>query len=203
MKDSRTLRLAFALVALSTLTAAKLVGERGMDFASGKGMFAVKLPSGWVHQSTARSVTVSRDGFLLNSISVSRTDLDDAFEDQMKEQRVEGDRKRPQIAADTPAEDLAAFYTAKVMRVSDQSTLVSDEPALLGGRPAFRVTTELKDGRGVRIRTTCTGTAQEQGYYEVCYAAPALHYYERDLAIYEALLASFEYLESNKKKRKR
>jgi hypothetical protein len=195
--------LVFALVALTTLTAAKLVGERGMDFASGKGRFAVQLPAGWVHQSTARSVSVSRDGFQLNSIAVTRTDLDDAFEDQMKEQRAEGDRKRPQVAADTPVEDLAELYIAKVMRASDQSTLVSDEPSTLGGKPAFRVTTELKDGRGVRIRTTCTGTAQEQGYYEVCYSAPALHYYARDLAVYEKLLASFEYLETDKKKRKR
>ena len=85
-------------------------------------------------------------------------------------------------------------------RGAEQAVVLDNQPATLAGLPAFRVTTELKDSRGVRMRTVCTGMIAAEGFYNACYRAPTLHYFERDLPVYEAMLASFEILKDKKKR---
>lgn len=207
--NPRTTSLALAVVALVALTGAKRVDEKNAAYKNKDGQYTVQLPIGWVMHGFGKTVSVSRDGFGLHVATIERIALKDAFKDQMKEQTkdkakaaADGERTtKVVLTADSTPEELAELHIAERKRAAERTEVLGNEPATVAGLPAFRVTTEFKDDRGLRNRMLCYGFIAGDGLVRGCYRAPALHYYDRDLPAFESMIASLAYVPKAKKKK--
>ena len=66
--------------------------------------------------------------------------------------------------------------------------VVSNEPAELAGRPAFRVHFKYRtpeSGGGAQVESVAIGTALESGVMMATCQAPSIHYFERWIAQFD------------------
>jgi hypothetical protein len=145
--------------------------------------FSIAMPEGWIRLNDGEdeSLTVTRDGFLLQSISVRRLDVDEPLEHTKKQLREGMSAKE---LAEVLVDDLRArpgFSGVKVLET---------RPATLSGQPGFRVTVTFMDD-GLRRQAVLAGVLLEEDLWRVSYVAPARHYFELDLKHFDAALASF------------
>jgi len=155
--------------------------------------YTVDLPVGWIKQSSVdnRKLFVSRDGFLLEVIEVSKQPPKEAFP------------KTKKAASDSmlPAE-LAELEIAEI-KAEDQYTaalnVIENEPAEIGGYEGFRIRVSFKNARGLEIHRVAAGFADKAAYYQVAFQAPMLYYFDTYYPEFEKTLASFQ-LTGNAKK---
>jgi len=132
----------------------------------------VALPQGWHYDSSRRSITASRDGPLLDSITMSFASHREAFAAAHRKSGV-----------DVVPEDLAESYVANLQAgpaATHAVRLLSSEPAELAGRPAFRVHLRYianEPIEDVEMEEITVGTAMEDGLLLVTYRAPSIHYF--------------------------
>jgi len=147
-----------------------------------KNLFAVQLPAGWIYQRGGYDVFASRDGPLLNNISFELRKHKKAFAAIKKGS-----------APDALPEELAEIYVADLKSqagISDVN-VVSIEPAVLGGQPAFRVhvTYVLMQAMGGAPFEQVALGAPLQDYLLVArYQAPQLHFFGTYLPAFEESL---------------
>jgi hypothetical protein len=147
-----------------------------------KARFAATLPVGWVMDMRGHTLSASRDGFNVQIIQLSRRDLKDAFPAQ-----------ELSASADMDLEQLGELFVAEAKRQNENVEIQSTEPAVLGGRDAVRAEWSFATPNGLRFRVIAFIMTTPDGVFEVWYKAPALHYFERDRAAFEAVVASFKY----------
>ena len=155
--------------------------------------YTVDLPVGWIKQATVdnRKLLVSRDGFLLNAIEVSRQPLKEAFP------------KTKKAATDSmlPAE-LAELEIAEI-KAEDQYTaalnVIENEPAEIDGHEGFRIRVSFKNARGLEIQRVAAGFADKAAYYRLAFQAPMLYYFGTYYPEFQKTLASFQLAGSAKK----
>ena len=147
-----------------------------------KNLFAVQPPAGWVYQRGGYDVLTSRDGPLLNNISFELRKHKKAFTAIKKGS-----------APDSLPEELAEMYVADLKSqagISDVN-VISIEPAVLGGQPAFRVhvTYVLMQAMGGAPFEQVALGAPLQDYLLVArYQAPQLHFFGTYLPAFEESL---------------
>jgi hypothetical protein len=147
-----------------------------------KSLFAVQPPAGWVYQRGGYDVFTSRDGPLLNNISFELRKHKKAFTASKKGS-----------APDSLPEELAEMYVADLKSqagISDVN-VISIEPAVLGGQPAFRVhvTYVLMQAMGGAPFEQVALGAPLQDYLLVArYQAPQLHFFGTYLPAFEESL---------------
>lgn len=149
------------------------------------GQFVVELPQGWMRAAAHEdAILITRDGFLLQAIEVRRLDHDKAFADIEKSS-----------SADMLPSELAELTVAEARASSGAEHLqvLSNEPVEIGGRPGFRLQLQIRNPRGLRYERVIYGMADADGFYQLTYQAPRLHYFERDLQAFEAMVRSFQH----------
>jgi hypothetical protein len=147
------------------------------------GRYDLTLPAHWVMLQRGDSLIVSRDGPDLQKIVLTTRPLDEAFP-----------KIKQHASRDALPSDLSAHFIAE-LRAEDEQGLPSlkveeEGPATLAGHPGFRVRASYSTGDGVRYHLLAYGAADDKGYVQLFYTAPAIHYFERNLADFEALRAS-------------
>ena len=112
--------------------------------------------------------------------------------------RVDHDKAFPAIDKKTSPEllpdELADYYLAEFKKNRD-SLLVEKlelKPTELSGHQAFRLVMQTVTGTGLKVNTVTYGFSRDNGFYELSYTAPELHYFERDLPVFESLVESFK-----------
>jgi hypothetical protein len=164
--------LAFA--GLKTVDASKPVGP-------GKADFSVQLPEDWLYDSSSNALTASHDGPDLNFISISILPHKKAFKDAKK---VSTPKSAP--------EDLAEDYIAELQTGPNalrELVVVSNEPAELAGKAAFRVHVKYRAAEstgGAEMEAVAFGAALDNGVMLASYRAPSIHYFGRWIANFEA-----------------
>jgi hypothetical protein len=156
-----------ALAGWKSVEASKPVGP-------GKADFSIQLPDGWLYDTSSNSLVASHDGTGLNHISISITPHKKAFKDAKKE-------STPKSAPEDLAEDYIAELQAGTNALRDL-VVVSNEPAELAGKPAFRVHLKYRtpeSGGGAQVESVAIGTALESGVMIAAYEAPSIHYFDR------------------------
>jgi hypothetical protein len=148
--------------------------------------YKLEVPVGWMHAAYIKSLMfITKDGPELQFIQVAKFTHKDAF----KAIEVE-------ISKDTLVSELAEYYVAnyKKLREGLNVTHVETRPATISGHSGFRSHLEFVNARGLVFDIVVYGFANEDGFYELVYQAPRLHYFERDLPAFEALVQSFTLL---------
>ena len=155
--------------------------------------YIVDLPVGWIKQATVdnHKLLVSRDGFLLNVIEVSRQPLKEAFPRT----------KKASTDSMLPAE-LAELEIAEI-KAEDQYTaalnVIENEPAEIDGHEGFRIRVSFKNARGLEIQRVAAGFADKAAYYRLAFQAPMLYYFDTYYPEFQKTLASFQLAGSAKK----
>lgn len=174
--------LAGVMMAMPAL-AWKLVAE-GAPFAHKSG-YSIQYPAGWRWVSAGSDGVATRDGVWLQRIFVDFRKHKNAFR-ALKQDSTPG--MMPQ--------ELAEKYVAEMAKAGSLQNMeiLSNEPTLLAGRPAFRVHVAYRasvDMGSVRYQAIIVGANSPQGIFLVGYDAAVLHYFARDLEAFEKALATF------------
>jgi len=153
-------------------------------FVAPKDSFSVDLPSGWINYTRARNTKViTKDGLELQSIRILRDDHKKAFSAIEKDSNP---NMLPQEVAENLIAEIKATYEL------DNIDTLSNDPALIDGQPGFRVLLEYKTERGLRRKYLAYGFVNDKGLYTMIYTAPTLHYYDRDVQVFESVVKSFK-----------
>lgn len=108
----------------------------------------------------------------------------------------------PRFNATMLAPDIAQLFEASY-RVANKTSLFtvdSIQPATFAGKPGvhFTYTFTVQDEE-VRRQGQATGAIIDKKLYLITYEAPVIHYYNRDLARYQALVSSAKFVPLAKK----
>jgi hypothetical protein len=145
--------------------------------------YRVSLPVGWLRITSDDSLILSKDGILVQTISVQYKEHAKAFE---KIRKVSTPGMLPS--------ELAQLSIAEFQSSQDDSLpsleVISNKPVEMGGIMGFEVQLIYKTDTGLRMGMLMRGVVDDDGYYLVKYNAPMLHYFERDRSVYETLSES-------------
>jgi hypothetical protein len=147
--------------------------------------YSLTLPLGWVkHTATSNDLFITRDGPALNYIIVNRQPHDAKLPRTKRETR-----------ADMLPHELAALVVAewKGNEATANLDVLSNTPVSLGGKPAARVHIRYKNERGLPIERVLIGMVDAKGRLFLVYEAPAIVYFQRNLAEFEAMAASVRF----------
>lgn len=147
--------------------------------------YTLELPLGWVRRTAdANDYFVTRDGPALNFIVVNRQPHT---------------RKLPRTQRETHAgmlpHELAELVIAewKSQEATANLQLLSNSPVLLDGQPAVRLHIRYKNERGLPIERVMVARVDARGRLLLLYEAPAIVYFQRGLADFEAMVASVRF----------
>jgi hypothetical protein len=148
--------------------------------------YMLAIPAGWRYLTSGTGITASRDGPQLNMIAVEVRKNKKAFAAIKKT-----------ASASSALDELAENYLADLQSAGGREIeLLSNEPTLLGGRPAFRLQFRYRatvDEGAVRYGAIVVGLATEKYLLLVHYRAPLLHYYPLGVADFERTLETFSF----------
>lgn len=169
------------LVLTACVTTWKPIAEP--EFISAKDSYSVTLPSDWIEYALVKdALVITKDGTDLQTIKVIRDDHKMAFE---KIEKSSNANMLPQEVAENLIAEIKASYSL------DNINVLSNDPAALDGQPGYRLLMEYKTDRGLRRKYLAYGFVHKKGLYTLVYEAPTLHYFDRDLVVFEAVVKSF------------
>lgn len=181
----RALALAAGIAVAAPAFAWKAV-LAGQPFVHKSG-YSIQYPAGWRYWKVplGDETIATRDGPALQSIFVDFRKHKQAFR-----------ALRQDASPDMMPQDLAEKVLAEATsaRGLQNMQVLSNEPATLAGRPAFRLHVAYRtavDAGSVRYEEIILGTNSPQGIFLVGYRGPVLHYFARDVANFEQTLETF------------
>ena len=145
--------------------------------------YAVEIPTDWV-RFTLRTdaVMVTRDGPPIQYLEVLRWPFAKAFE---KTEKKPPAGVLPQELAGLVEAELRAHERYANMRI------ISIAPARIDLKPAFRMHVSYRTDRGAEFERVLVGAADGERLLLLSYNALKLHYFARDLPVFEKAVASY------------
>ncbi len=150
--------------------------------------YSIELPLGWVKRTAdVNDFFITRDGPTLDYIVVNRQPHD---------------RKLPRTKRETSAamlpQELAELTIAewKGSEATANLELLSSRPASIGGKPGVRVHVRYKNERGLPIERLLYALVDAKGRLALQYEAPAIVYFQRGLADFEAMVNSLHFYQT-------
>lgn len=185
MSAIRGVMLLAGLAAAAPALAWKLAAE-GQPFVHKRSGYTIQYPVGWrwIKMPFGDETAATRDGIWLQQIFVDFRKHKNAFPSLKKDSTPE---MMPQELAEKYVADMTAASGLQNMEI------LSNEPATLAGRPAFRVHVAYRtavDAGSVRYQAVVVGANSPQGIFLVGYDAAVLHYFARDAETFQKALAT-------------
>jgi hypothetical protein len=126
---------------------------------------------------------MTRDGLLLQTVAVTRTDFDAKISNT--DRKIEAGME-PHEAAQILIDALRADLNRHHLEVLD------NQPATVGGHPGFRLEITYKTAEGLTLHETIYVALTEDSYVTARYTAPHRYYHERDANVFEQIVASLQ-----------
>jgi hypothetical protein len=159
------------------------VDDTGRDYRDEH--YSVTLPVGWLRLESDDSLILSKDGILLQIISIQFRPHKNTFE------KIEKDSSTSMLPS-----ELAQLAIAE-LKASQSNSLPSLEilrnaPVELAGHTGFDIHLRYKTDAGLRMDMEMRGVVDNSGFYLLKFSAPTLHYFERDRQTFETLTESLQ-----------
>ncbi|MCG8634535.1 MAG: hypothetical protein MI863_11955 [Desulfobacterales bacterium] len=154
------------------------------ELTSAGSSYRVQGPVGWIQLTGIEKHTfITREGPSLQAIEVQQAPMDKAFEGIDIE-----------INDNVLISELAQFYVAdfKAKNQGLQVSRTDTMPFTIDGKQGFKVTMEFRSEEGLVFDIITCGLLFGGQFYTLVYHAPRLHYFERDLPVFNRVVASFE-----------
>ncbi len=144
--------------------------------------FALDLPDDWMMLNFVENgLVATRDGFNLQTIRVRKIKFGESL---LHTKKTVWKDIAPQDLAEVLLDDLRSDGTVNALKV------VETRPATIAGVKGFRTTVAFNDGHGLRHRAVLCGVAVQGLAWQILYVAPARHYFDRDLGVFDTAVAS-------------
>ncbi len=141
----------------------------------------VEIPAGWVVFDAGQALLITRDGPLVQQVSV-------VFTEQFR-----NNKRKVDPAA--PPSELAELFVAewKAMPNAGEVTVLENSPAQVAGREGFRLRfrNNLHQLRMPVDEYLVHGVGYGKGLYVISYGAWAGHHFQRDMPACETVVKSF------------
>lgn len=144
--------------------------------------FSADLPDGWMRMNRNEFFLMTRDGTLLQTITVNRAKVGDPF--RFTKKKLEKGML-PQEAAEVVADDMASNQAFR------NFTLMENHPATVDGRQGFRIVYTHMNRDGLKLKVAVCGFIDGDWYYELRYYAAERYYFDKDLQTFDRFVASF------------
>ncbi|HEX4855477.1 MAG TPA: hypothetical protein VFV28_01610 [Limnobacter sp.] len=212
--------LSFGALAFSLLLAGCAASWKPVDkevvFKGPGRAYLVNLPAGWKRAPTKDQdhLVLTRDGLSLQQIAIYRFSLSEPFPAVPATRKFT--REDWQLAL---AEELAGYQLQQLkagLKVEMESEPVDDDgfllkfsvtsslpfpstveqtrlvPRVLAQKTSFQLETTSFNNWGLKYNTHSSGFVHEGAYWLVQYSAPALHYWDESLPVFEQFRQSME-----------
>ena len=146
--------------------------------------FTVDLPQGWMRSNTDKILLITRDGILLQRIVISRINLSDEKQFSYTKKRVTAGML-PQEVAEVVIDNLQSDSVVTFGKIEENA------PAMVAGKPGFRVQVVYSTKEGLNYRFICYGMLSGDYLYRIMYLAPVRYYFDKDLSTFENVVRSF------------
>ncbi len=148
-----------------------------------EGRYRVDLPVCWLrNRNITDRIEISKDGPLLNCIEIKYTPKGESLPLTMVK-----------INDDMLVSEVSEYVLTELKRKYQKVTLnhIKTEPAMIGGRSGFKIHVETTNARGLEYELIVYGFVDGPYLYQLSYHAPRLYYFEKDLQLFEDMVASF------------
>lgn len=178
--------LRFLVIGLVILLAgcASMTYIRQENRAWKSGYFEAQLPVGWTKFTrVGAELYLSKDGFFLQSISLSRTRTN-----------VELPATKKKIKEGMLLQEIAELVIDEetISQKRKNFQVISNTPAKIGGLEAFRLEYTYDNDHFVKYRSILYGFIYKKKYYEVQYLATQQHYWDDGLKDFQAFVELFK-----------
>jgi hypothetical protein len=168
--------------------------------------FSVDLPQGWRQHNTSGDplyaytamlekrrklgwdvIRLTRDGLLLQQIGIGRIPISEELPYTKKKLAQE---MIPQEAAELIGDNIRSNSNLT------HQEIIENAPATVGGYPGFKLHYSYQTEDQLKIEGLFYGALVDSWLYYVLYEAPAQHYFNKDLQVFETTRASFQILKA-------
>lgn len=146
--------------------------------------YAIHLPDGWMRWNRGDNLVITRDGLLLQQITVIRLSVDDPLKHTKKKLTK---AMLPQEVAEVILDDIATDREVLDFRLEE------NKPAKIGGLPGFRAVFHFKNKEGLRLTTIYYGCLKETWFYGISYTAASRYYFDKDVEVFEKMVETFQW----------
>ncbi len=161
------------------------VPQEWMHWAGGQNFETIKREKEYPVFLRVDRVYVTLDGKYLEQIEFIRYDAKDAFPYLKREYT---SNMLPSEAAD--------LYVSELKKSGMENiTVIKNEPAMIAGKPGFRLLLNWKNASGLRVDRLIYGFGYKSSFYLLSYEAPNLYYYPKHLAAFTEAFNSFKLVE--------
>ena len=147
--------------------------------------WSLSVPAGWMLFETGSYDMLSKDGPYLEYILVQETPLSQGF--RFTRQRLTADLL-PHEMARIVIDNLSADPQVSDFRLIDSA------PAVVGGRPGFKLVYTYQDRYDVPMKTVYYGTVNATHFIQLRFTAARRHYFAASLDDFQSLCQSFKLL---------
>ena len=144
--------------------------------------FAVELPQGWMRLNSNEDLLITRDGILLQHVSVERAAVDRPLK-STKKTLTRG--MQPQAVAEVIIDNFMSSERMLDVKV------VENRPFQVAQYRGFRLVYTHRDKNGLRFKSVLHGFLAGDVLYAIRYTAAERYYFAKDLPTFEQVLASF------------
>lgn len=166
--------------------------------------FKVSLPTDWMHWANGQNYhTIKRDKETTYTfLPVERVyfTLDGRYLEEIEFIRFEAKDAFPYLKREytknmLPSE-AAELYVSELRKAGlENITVNKNEPAIIAGKPGFKLHITWKNSHGLRVDRLIYGFGYKTGFYLISYEAPNLYYYPKHFAAFSEALNSFRLTE--------
>ena len=151
--------------------------------------FKTEFPKGWRKFNLSRDdVLITKDGFSLQFIRISRNPIDEELQHTKKKFTTE---MLPQEVSEIVIQNFRSNPD-----IINQELLLND-PATIGGYPGFNIAVAFQTKDGLSKKSIIYGFLSGSSYYEIIYEAPERYYFSKDAADFEKVKDTFKLLKDN------
>jgi len=149
--------------------------------------FSVDLPPGWMKSNMDKSLLITRDGMLLQTIVIERLKTTDEL--LYTKKKLEPSMV-PQEAAEVIGDNIGSNPS-----ITD-FTLLENAPTTIANRPGFKLLYQYKNKDGLQVKGMYCGFLSGDWFYALRYTAPARYYFDKDVGTFEKVLSSFTFIKT-------
>jgi len=146
--------------------------------------FQVTPPQGWMRRNSDSSFQITRDGLSLQTVVISRVGVNEEKQFAHTKRRVSAEML-PQEIAEVFIDDYQVDTAFPFEAVEENA------PETISGKPGCRLRLAYRNKDGLRFRCQIYAFVSDGWFYWISYAAPARHYFDRDLPAVETMVRSF------------
>jgi len=180
-KNIKSLILFFLVVTMTGCAAWSQLKK--VEYVDDSRLFSSVVPMGWMRFNLGKEFLITRDGTVLNVITVSRAKIDQKLAFTKKKF---SEDMLPQNLAEVEVDDIRSCEGI------NRFELLSNKPATLDGRPGFRIEYHFYTQGGLKIKGVRLGFIEDKRISRIRYEAASQHYFDHTQNDFKTFIDNFK-----------